>query len=541
MISSDRKFYFCFLTTMVIILSLFSCVDLIEPDPYTNNDVNTKRIKYKQATLSNYSIDQIVGGKIKVNFIVEENPRLIDSIAVYVDSIRINGVKWNGSWSMSTYDFTIVTNRWLNGKHDIFFYVYKNATLSDSLGLYSLLGNALYIYKTSLIFDNIPLTPENISVTLQGKNAEITWTPSNLDEFTHYSILRDGNVIARINTQNTTTYLDTTLPDFYRGYYQVGTSDGTETVYSSKFNFGKGELLGLTVDNAISNLHDQVIFIQKNNDLVCVSTQTYGVTNQSGNGIHGKWTKNSESDIICCWDYNQNMYTYDVNSLSLVQRQQIILEENSHITSIAISQGDGIFCSINRNNVNDKLYFFGRDETTISVVDRNAFDELPQYTEYISISPDGNNLIVFADNRINKYSLDSRAGKLNLESGIPQGCFSLYVDWENSRIYTTRYRESTMIECWDLHTFSMINYYKFRSQRIASYKVRFRALFANSNYLYAAYSSKELVEFDLSSGQPTRSWKFKDEVWSIYGSENGRYIFACTSTDQWIVDIGGSL
>ena len=55
--------------------------------------------------------------------------------------------------------------------------------------------------------------------------------------------------------------------------------------------------------------------------------------------------------------------------------------------------------------------------------------------------------------------------------------------------------------------------------------------FRNNNFL---------AEYDKFSGQLKRTWKFQNQVTSIYGSSQGRYIFANTSDGLWIVDLGGS-
>jgi hypothetical protein len=73
------------------------------------------------------------------------------------------------------------------------------------------------------------------------------------------------------------------------------------------------------------------------------------------------------------------------------------------------------------------------------------------------------------------------------------------------------------------------------------------ALMVNSNSLYVAYTIQMnggpatlLVEYNIATDQQTRSWTFSSVVQSLLGSQNGRYLFACTSADQWIVDIGGT-
>ncbi len=195
-------------------------------------------------------------------------------------------------------------------------YAYKMPSLKDSLGTMSLLTNALYIYKTSLIFDNTPPTaPKNVVVTLQNGDAHINWTPTNFNFFHSYIIRKNGVVIDEIYSQNDSTYIDSTLPDFFNFYYEVGVSiTGQGTAYSNNYNFKQGETLSINPAYYImDNLNDQVIFANSNY-LTAVSTQTHEIINKVSidhDASSALWAKSIGGDTIYCWDNNKRyFYTY---------------------------------------------------------------------------------------------------------------------------------------------------------------------------------------------------------------------------------------
>ncbi len=534
------------------ILQFPSCIFFTEPEPFENKDIHPAEIKYKTATFENYSQDQQVTGVIDLQFIPDFDLNLVKSISAFVDSteagrLSLGYIKQNSP--QLGYQINIDTKRWADGKHNIALYTYKIPGFSDSLGIMNLLTTTLYVYQTSLVFNNTPPTaPENVVVILQNKDAHISWNPTNLNNFNSYLIRRDGNVIAKIYNQNTSTYIDTTLPDFYSGYYEVGASNGAETQYSEKSNFIKGESLGLSIIDAIGGLNDQVVFVQSNNNLTSVSTQNKTIITQVNNGHIGLWAKSTNNDTLYCWDFQQNFYTYTVNTLNLVRTQRINLINNitriSQIGRIVSGPGNQVYMTISVHKldqgiVTHGLYTFDKDETVFNLT--NALPlAIPDYINYFTVSPDGVNLVLLNDERIKKYSVNNDSLIFNLQStptdfiGEPQS------DWNNSRLFLTHYKtlDEGVAEAWDMNTLNLIRTYELPEPK--TYPIYTRALFANSVHLYIAYdpNSHLLAEYDINSGQLLRTWKFSSQIISLFGSENGRYLFACTSSEQWIVDLG---
>ena len=165
-------------------ITFYSCRFFTEPDPYVNKSAISPQAHYKTASLVDYSVDQIVSGTITPHFLSDISLTNLDSIFFCVDSIRVLALHtnnlWSGTWDYihSNYDFSfdVNTNLWSNGKHSIIIYSYARPTLNDSLGLFSLVTNTLFVYQTSLIFDNAsPAASTNNSRSIRNKNSLLSW------------------------------------------------------------------------------------------------------------------------------------------------------------------------------------------------------------------------------------------------------------------------------------------------------------------------------------------------------------------------------
>ncbi len=147
---------FRYIIILVAIILNLSCNYFTEPEPFVNKDAHPPEIKYKTATLYNYTQDQLVTGTIDLNFVPDFDLELVKSITAFVDTMNVgelvlHHIQLNSN--QLAYHIVIDTKKWPNGKHDIYFNVYKKVTENDSLGLLGLRYTPLQIYKTSLIFD----------------------------------------------------------------------------------------------------------------------------------------------------------------------------------------------------------------------------------------------------------------------------------------------------------------------------------------------------------------------------------------------------
>ncbi len=525
------------LTLVVISCSLFS-----EPEPFHNN-IHPPKTYSKTTVLNNYAVDQKVAGDINLDFIAEWNYKNIDSVICYIDSKRVGGLYYSIE-TAQLYWILINTRQWSNAKHSITFLVYKKASLSDSLGINGFFQDNIFSYTTSLIFNNFPLTaPTNVSVKLQNKNAVITWDPSNSADFKSYIITRNGSEIARINSRNTSTYVDTTIPDFFRGSYAVAVADIQNAYFSPYIAFKKGESLELTIKDALDNMNGQVIFILPNNNLTAVSTQSHAVTKQSANVIDGRWIKNDCNDLFYCFDNNNMLFTFDANSLNLVRTQQVKLTGNAASSSlIDVKEGpDKMYLSVYYNSSNSSLYAFNKDETTLEFSNISPFLKLASSTK-LSLSTDGKILLLIGNsnyaNNLMKYSIINNSFSFVSQSSvnIPSGYF---IEWKNSMLYLLLDKVLTnkAIYEWNLQSMSF-------AQTIINLNEDYEGtseqsiIYADSKYLYTVITFRnKLKKYDINTGQLISSWIFSSDIKSVHGA-GGRYIFACTATDQWIIDTG---
>ncbi len=525
---------------LTIILHSLSCNYFTEPEPFVNKDAHPPEIKYKTATFYNYTQDQLVTGIIYPDLVPGFDSTLVKSTAAFVDSINVDSI--NHSYQLP-FQFKIDTRKWSNGKHDIYFKVYKKAVESDSLGLLGLLYAPLQIYKTSLIFDNTPATaPANITVTLQNKDALIFWTPTNFNFFHSYIIRKNGDVVNEIYSQDASSYIDTTLPDFFNVYYEVGVSlKGQNTVYSDKHNFKQGETLPLfnKADFIIDNLNDEVIF--NTGSLTAVSTQTGEIISTTPGSFSSRnlWAKSISNDTIYCWDIlNRIFYTYNAKPLNSIDYRNI--STNNIAYALAVGPDGKLYVST--STPNNYLFIYKNFQQVSTLITPAATFE--SICRFLSVSPDGHTLLEADDKGIKSYSLDNEAVTYKFQSTIQDRIDLFRIDWNNSRLFIKR--QDKTVELWDTQTLSPVHSYQLPVSKPTATQVT--AIFANLKNLYVAYTinffnsnTTLLAEYDINSQQLKHSWVFPAIVQNLSGSENGRYLFACTSTDRWIVDVGGSL
>ena len=555
MIYNRKEFRFFDVALIIVglVLISFSCSYFTEPNPEANNDVHVPQVHDKNAVFNNYSVDHIVAGTITPAFIPDWGLSGTDSIVVFVDSIRIVSLQ---PWVNQDYDrtkpfiFSINTSSWPDGRHHFMLYAYKRPTIGDSIGLLSLKFNTLYIYETSLIFDNtLPTAPTDVSITFQNNYPVISWTPTDLKNFYSYIIKKDGKVIATLYSQQTASYVDSTLPDFYKGYYEIGASNGPVTAYSPKDTCMKGQSLGFSVQRAIDNLNDQVVFNLSNNYLTSVSTQTHTVITQGSNGHDGLLAKSIDNDILYCWDH-QYLYTYDLRTLNILGTQNSNIVDGpiviNEVTGFTAGPGNKLYVAVQYWNTSQGDAGFHpylsivNDNNAAGVGSPHAID-LGGVALDLSVSPDGGYLLANVGGIVTEFVMESDRATSSVQVTSTHLLGGFLADWKNSRVFiiSGTNTDKEEVETWDTRTMSRIGSYQLPASIHYYGQLRITARFANPSKLYLAYNSNILAEYDINSRQFLRSWTFSSTVQSLYGSDNGRYLFACTSTDQWIVDIGG--
>jgi hypothetical protein len=204
------------------------------------------------------------------------------------------------------------------------------------------------------------------------------------------------------------------------------------------------------------------------------------------------------------------------------------------ITTFAIGTQNQIYFS---GNFTPYLKFFSpNDSTLISISGCEGL------SRYLSVSPDGTTFIAVDDKGVKRYLHVGVYPNFYKQSPITDRIEIFRADWTNSRIFITR--QNTVVEVWDM---SLSSKGSFLLSTTMFPVTGITALMVNSNSLYVAYTVQMnsglatlLVEYDIATARQTRSWTISSVVQSLLGSEKGRYLFACTSTDQWIVDIGGT-
>jgi hypothetical protein len=507
---------------------LFSSCDLFtEPEPFVNNQ--THPLEIKPCTLSSYSVDQVVTGDITF-FILDLNVSEIDHISLFIDST------FAGSVNISPYTFIVDTRRWPDGRHTLFFGMYKK---EDSLGLRRLLNSPSQVYTTTLIFDNTPpIAPKDFSITTINDHVQLSWTPTNLTNFFSYIVRRNGNIIATLYSQNTSLYIDSayTLADFDRVFYDIGASTNTSAAYTPGDTIRKGEALLLEpITAALDGFNDQVIFLTTK--LVAVSTQTHNSLTQYSINGKGVLAKSLDGKEIFYWSTSYNkLYIFKTGTLELYEEYSLGWI-GKVMFQLAIGLWDQVYISDNSGYLQIVTITNG-----LAISGPRAFFDGP--ARFLSISPDGTKILVADNKGVKSYLLTEEHATFALQSSITDSVGLFRADWNNSRIFITR--QKIIVEEWNTQTLNSIG--SFQTSSSLPSVTDITALTANSKYLFIAYTIQHnggnasiVVEYDISTKQQTRSWSFSSIIQSLLVSENGRYLFACTSTDQWIVDVGDGL
>jgi len=228
-------------------------------------------------------------------------------------------------------------------------------------------------------------------------------------------------------------------------------------------------------------------------------------------------------------------YLQWINSNTL-EREVIYLSDPSMNDACGFSVGDAGKAYFSDSH--GILQILNYDGTKIGSY--NLFDGPARF---LNISPDGSQMVAVDNKGVKMYSLNGDSAILSIQSQITDRVNISRVDWLNSRLFITR--QNTTLETWDLVSLNPISSFKLPESIPTATNIT--ALMANSKSLYAAYTiqksgndSSLVVEYDIPTRSLTRSWNYANNIESLLGSDNGRYIFAVTFKDQWIIDIGGT-
>lgn len=521
------KKYFLLVLLFYCTPFISTCNYLTEPEPFVNK--NMKLPEYGTYSQQNFSNDQVVGGIISIPFIPNSNASKIERVDLFIDSTLV------ATKEVSPFLFSINTKNWISGRHILSFYVYKNDT---SLGLLELINSPSQIYTLPLIFDNTPpVPPTNFQVRKENNQANLSWTPTNSTNFYAYVIRRNGQIIDSIYIQSDSIFIDESfvLSDYFQVAYEIGTCTMGDIAYSSQHTLSQGESLKLqNVTKVVDGLDDKVIFHAQN--LVSISTNDGKVIAQYNiNPCEAMAANLKGSSLI--YLSNNKIYTFNINTLQLIGFQQLYLSNS--INAIYAVGGLDSCMFVSAANGDLFIYYYG----TIGLWDRE-FD--PPAT-FLGISPDEKLLFEGDKRAVKKYSL-------RINNGLPPPSINLInqsrdtdlldlfkVDWKSSKLYVKR--NDMTIEEWDTDALGVLKSYGLPNTEYELNEII--TAHVNSQNLYVVYSTKLnnndaslLIEYDLASGQLIRTWLFSFHIQSLFGSEHGRYLFACTKTDQWLVDLG---
>lgn len=487
---------------------------------------------------------QHVAGTINLTVVPDSTPAQIQQLSLEVDSTPINSLKLN------TTDFS-------QGNHVLHF---RAVVTSPTSGLVNLQGGIIDTLNVPLVFDQIAARQvSGFSISDSDGHPLLSWSPNPFSSFLCYVIERNGAIIDTNFSEATASFLDTsyTLADFDAVSYQVGTSNGGSVVYCSARTLWEGQSLSLVptsvsldysrVTGVLENVGNAVVFesdyevihsdysVNDYSYLTSVSTQTSDIQSQAelpAEGSPGLYGKSLDGIRILEWHGGSVV----VRDTSLQVLAQAAIGSGPPGPAIAVGLNDKLFSS----NGNGALYVYAEDGAFVGSYN-NVFDGPARY---LSISPDGTTMLAADNKGIKRYVLSADSAVLKLQSPVTDKIGLMHCDWNDSLVFVTR--QSTTVEKWNLLTLKSIG--SFSQPASVQPASDVTAMTAGSKYLCVAYTIQNnnhpasiVVEYDISTGGQIRTWTLPSVAQSLMGSEDGRYIFACTSSHQWIIDLEGGL
>lgn len=520
-----------------------SCSYFTEPEPYVNSEARPAP-EVKSVDILLYKPGQHVGGTITITYF----PQIIPPQSVYQVILFIDTVSISPEYGYIA-TFRVNTTSWSQALHTLRFEVWKTY---NHLGIEANLRNApSESYKTTLIFDQTsPIAPLNVKITNVNGHPHLSWQGSAFSSFFCYVIKKNGTPLDTLFSQSDSSFDDSQykLADFDKVSYSVGSSNAGTVAYSSPVTLQYGQSLSLnSAKGILDDFNERAIFqsdysiihsdfsVDFYSYIISASTKTSGVlTNLLISAESGVCpaAKSPDGTRFFLWEHDYGSILEFDSIFQAVNQPYIAIPGRNY--KFAVGLEEKIYYSLGTG----ALFIFKKDGTTSGPY--NIFDGP---VNFISISPDGSTMLVADNKGIKNYSLRGDSSVLTLQSSVKDQISLFRVDWNKSNIFIVR--QNKIIEAWDISTLNSMSSFQVSASMPATSEIT--AITTNSKYLYVAYTVQHngsaasiVVEYDLATHQQTRSWSFPSVIQSLLGSEHGRYLFACTSTDQWIVDIGGT-
>lgn len=519
---------------------LFSCNFFTAPDPFTNTEAR-QTAEAEQGGILNFKAGQHVGGLITITVVPNTPPsESVNEVTLFIDTTLV------GSVSAPPYSFVINTAKWPQTSHVIRSFIW---TAYNHLGLEaSLQGSPSEAFETTLVFDpTLPIAPSNVSVRNSNGHPQLSWSGSAFSNYFCYVIERNGIPVDSLFSRSDSTFLDAayTLSDFDNVGYNVGASSGGAIAYAPPVSLQYGQSLSFyPASGILDGFSDEVIFEIypdpstniNHSTLLAVSTQTHTIISQaevpSEFNYVGPIAKSLDGERIFDWQRNwNNLFVFDTNL-------QVITQINVNMAAYDFKFAVGLDDKVYYADPAGVLHVLKEDGTTLG-----PYHIFSGAVRYMSISQDGNTMLVADQSGIKSCALPGDSAVINFRSPITDEIGLFLPDWSNSRIFISR--QSTIFEIWSIQTLKPIGSIQ-RPAALASVS-NISAASANSRFLYAASTVQHnggtasvLAEYNTATMQQTRLWTFPAVIQTVLVSEQGRYLFACTSSDQWIVDLGGT-
>ena len=527
------------LLEIFISIASLKCNYFTEPEPYYNKNAGSTP-PVPGTDITHFKQGQHVGGTITFTYLPKLHEKaIIKEELMYVDSIPLEPIEG----SLAT--FRLDTKKWSESLHKIRIDVWF--TYND-LGIDANSRNqpsASYI--TTLVFDQTPpIAPRHLTVTKVNNYPRISWQSTPFPTFYSYVIERNGVPIDTTYSVEDSSYDDTeySLTDFDRVLYSVNVSNGGEEVTSNcTLQFGQTLSLDYRTVGVSSGISSSVVLetfpplgTNKPNYIVTASTET------------GKKLKSGEFPLYSSFAHSLSLdgkrfqtllgghlFIYDLSTMVIKLGLYYLTAPLGSIYGYALGEDDRSYYSDGNGN----LYIL--DNHGNYLVKYHLFNG-PAI--FISISPDTLKKMIAVDkDGIKNFKIAGDSVLPSTQSETINGINSAQADWVHSKIFICK--SNAIVESWDTNTLKLIRTFQ-PSAELTSAQVT--AIYAKTEDIFIARTVSQdknsisiLTQYKIDSGSERGSSSFPEVIQSLLGTPEGRFIFACTASEQWIIDTSGEL
>jgi len=532
----------CLILVLLPIISFstvfISCNIFNEPEPYINNNAHSPEL----LQWKNIQDGKHIAGIIILSFFQDSDSSEVIKITLSIDADDKGQVQ---------YPVKIDTRNYPDGEH----LIKCNVWLKDKMyGLGNIQPEPTQTIQIKLVFNQTaPQAPNAFSIHVENNYPRLNWEPVSDKNFYEYIIRRNGKRIANLKMQDISVFVDSsyTIFDFDKVSYEVGTSNSVNTTYAATQTLTKGESLSFAPTISLfDGFYDKCILHTYggwlNQYISCISNNTLEIYGKSSPGYPTGRSYNHTYPYSLSLDL-QRFFWWRLNggpeieilNLNRLERKYLLRPEYYKGSFIfAVGLKDNLYVAYETGKLKIITGQYDPHYKTYNLFENFMFDGLARF---LSISPDGQTMLAADNHGVKKLLITDSSAEFDKQSEIHDKIGIFRPDWKNSRFFITR--QKTILEIWNIQNLQPISSFIISSDIQATNEIT--AITANSKNIYAAYTIEQnnsdasiIVEYNIETKEQQRIWSVNKVVQSLAVSHLGKYLFAFTPSDQWIISVG---